>query len=568
MRTLSFLIYFLLLSVVSEPVSARVCFLPGVLWDTDECPANTINFCTSTRQARCNANDNETSCERDGVTYYNCTCPSDNIRSDIGTNPDASTTYYCKKAMENCGCRREYAYCTNSFTIESCTKYNNSVAGDYCIDPQNDNAVKYRECTCSETDYPYTCDGTMNQLDGVETDPSLYCEDSLGKKHYKKCQCSAARGWSSEECSGDCPRQSHAIGQDGQTCFSCGPEICEGEDSGKFNLNTYWTAASTAGMTVACTALGYKTSIPQVCGDGNPSVVCSFDSSYRYCPVLTCAIGDVYYSDGTCSSVDDYDSTKKAVGVVYMLTDSDGNIITDRSVSNHGRVINLKNLTVGSSVEPYFIAADPYAYTSSGHQIAWGLYGSSEVGIEVAGLTLYGSSTNLVTAFKASISNEGYSQLYDGKGNTAKILATDLTECKAMVAESSWKTSCYPTAAMATWLFYPPNVSRLDSRVGQHRWYLPALGELAQLYGINVSKITADEGTTGATGSVVNVVNNTLTALASKSLESKALTNNPYKTSTAFDVQNHKAYTVSMQNGQRARSKRNAQQYVRASLEF
>ena len=67
-----------------------------------------------------------------------------------------------------------------------------------------------------------------------------------------------------------------------------------------------------------CGALGYTKTASQ-CPDGY--LKCPYGETV-FCPtVTTCNIGDIYYTDKTCSSAADYNKNKAVLGVVVYVTD-------------------------------------------------------------------------------------------------------------------------------------------------------------------------------------------------------------------------------------------------------
>ena len=87
------------------------------------------------------------------------------------------------------------------------------------------------------------------------------------------------------------------------------------------------------------------------CGDYYAS--CGCDSGYKWedgkC-VLTCKIGDIYYTDKTCSSDDDYDSSKTVLGIVvhaYVKSNGvGGQIMAQWPINKNGNKNNSTTRTM------------------------------------------------------------------------------------------------------------------------------------------------------------------------------------------------------------------------------
>ncbi|MBE6451296.1 MAG: DUF1566 domain-containing protein [Alphaproteobacteria bacterium] len=279
-----------------------------------------------------------------------------------------------------------------------------------------------------------------------------------------------------------------------------------------------------------------------------------------------CALGDVYYSDGSCGSVDEYDSSKIAIGVVFALSAEKGGMPYTTAEAEaegfraeHGRVINLRNLTSDSTT----YAFDPEnPYDNSDKSLYFGLYG----GTDVSGLTNYESAALMLTGFQ----NDDI-ELYSGKENTAKFASatpaySSCTNGSYTVGTANYNQYCASTAAKAAISFYPPEVSSSDAIAGAGNWYLPAIGELALLYGIDVSKMTSGTSTSGATGTTKTIVNNTLTALASQKVDAAMLTDGYYWSSV--ECASNTSWLLVFSNGYRTYYSRRSSGYFRVALEF
>ncbi|MBE6450972.1 MAG: hypothetical protein E7016_03295 [Alphaproteobacteria bacterium] len=244
-----------------------------------------------------------------------------------------------------------------------------------------------------------------------------------------------------------------------------------------------------------------------------------------------CAIGDVFYSDGSCSSIEKYDSSKTAVGVVYALSDTKGGLpwmeTTDKSRSEHGRVINLKNLTYDFG-DIVFNPENPYNNTDE--SFYFGLYQT-----DVSGVTNYDTDEKMLTALK-----NGNLDVFRGKENTDKFAksTTQMDDCINGGYDDypeGYNTYCTPLAAKAAVSFYPPNVNKTHSIVGAGNWYLPAIGELALLHGSDMDTLTLTDGLYITTGTTLTIVNATLTALAEKNVATSILGDIWYWSSNEYE---------------------------------
>ena len=271
---------------------------------------------------------------------------------------------------------------------------------------------------------------------------------------------------------------------------------------------------------------------------------CPGNKDYTACIKATCDIGDVYYADGSCGLVEDYNPVlgKTPVGVVYYVSDG----------GYHGKVINLKDLGKEKKNKP-FDPANPY---NTSYQY-WGYYN-----YDIPELTNYNSNDNMLTQLQNR--DQG---LYDGKSNTVKILsASGLTNCNYDKSTEGYYQHCIAEAAQAAHDFYPLEEFKEDSKVGQGKWYLPALGELMDLHGYNNSDITNFTGKSGANGNTKNTVNTTLTALKNKGVTAAALSGYYYWSSSAYNSSS--SWNFGMGDGNRVNLVKNEARLVRASLEF
>ncbi len=92
--------------------------------------------------------------------------------------------------------------------------------------------------------------------------------------------------------------------------------------------------------------------------------------------------------------------------------------------------------------------------------------------------------------------NDNLANLYAGQANTQVIVAQLGSDAKA---------------AYATTQFY---VGNTNGKFGQGNWYLPSIGELMEVYGIDYSVMTEGTGISGAKGDNIDIINTAFAKLA------------------------------------------------------
>ena len=136
--------------------------------------------------------------------------------------------------------------------------------------------------------------------------------------------------------------------------------------------------------------------------------------------------------------------------------------------------------------------------------------------------------------------------LFDGRANTQAMI--NQIGVDALVA----------TAANQ---FYAPGVDKDDANFGQGQWYLPAIGELMEMYGTDASGITGGNDTSGANGKNKTAINDALTTLKDLGVDCAALTNDWYWSSSEY--RNDYSWRCSMKDGHRGYIAKNSYGYVR-----
>ena len=288
-----------------------------------------------------------------------------------------------------------------------------------------------------------------------------------------------------------------------------------------------------------CESLGYSTESDPNCAE-NGYMYCPFDRAYKKCVQYNCAklgftesdkstwcgkivkckgnknftackalceVGDVYYADGTCGYVQDYDGSKTPVGVVFYVTDN----------GRHGKVTALR-LAQALNMHAY----EPSNEGATISVLPYGPY--------VAGISSDKPEENdkIIAGFKSLDP-----AVCDGKAHT-RILAqykSTSEQCKSLVETSrEYEVRCQCTAAKRSYLYYPEESLKDNPKVGQYQWYLPSSCEMMLLWGTDPDKVDAFYGTSGAVGDVWKIVDQTLTLLSQKGITVERGTNHHWTT--------------------------------------
>ena len=143
----------------------------------------------------------------------------------------------------------------------------------------------------------------------------------------------------------------------------------------------------------------------------------------------------------------------------------------------------------------------------------------------------------------ASIRN---TSLFDGKANTQAMI--DQIGVDAL-------------AATAVNQFYAPGVDKNDANFGQGNWYLPAIGELMEMYGFDAEDITIGIGESGTNGNNKIAINNSLTALKNAGVDCVELTNGYYWSSS--ESNSTSSWEFNLSNGYRGNPSKVSNSYIR-----
>ncbi len=136
--------------------------------------------------------------------------------------------------------------------------------------------------------------------------------------------------------------------------------------------------------------------------------------------------------------------------------------------------------------------------------------------------------------------------LFDGRANTQAML--DQIGADALAA-----TACNQ--------FYAPGVDKDDANFGQGQWYLPAIGELMEMYGIDAENMTNGLDTSGANGENKTAINDALTTLKNLGVDCVALKNVYYWSSS--EANNNNSWIFGLNNGDRSYDAKHDDAYIR-----
>ena len=156
----------------------------------------------------------------------------------------------------------------------------------------------------------------------------------------------------------------------------------------------------------------------------------------------------------------------------------------------------------------------------------------------------------------------------EGSGCTATQVCTRFPSFCKNQGYAIWNYVCsetdncaptnIPYAATAARNYFA--ISEYDSIFGRRKWYLPALGELAEAYGINYSDVTQATGKTGATGVNKTKINTALTAIGPS--DATVLSGSLWSSTEKYS----NAWYINMNDGRRASAAKSTKMAVRPFL--
>ncbi len=218
---------------------------------------------------------------------------------------------------------------------------------------------------------------------------------------------------------------------------------------------------------------------------------------------------------------------------------------TGVEINGNGYTINYRATTAGESV----IKVNGAGATANIKNIAINASGEQLYGIAATN----GGKITLDNANNIKVSGENSQKiwfrdenLYNGKANTEALI-------KEVGADALAATACSQ--------FY---VGDKNGEFGQGTWYLPAIGELMNAYGCDTTQITRGASTTGADPEYKNktAINNALSTLASKGVETAILTESWYWSSSEDD--NDDSWALGMSDSDRGDGNEDYNYYVRS----
>ena len=253
-----------------------------------------------------------------------------------------------------------------------------------------------------------------------------------------------------------------------------------------------------------CTKLGFTDSDKSSwCGK---IVKCKGNEKFTACKAL-CEVGDVFYDNGTCGYVDEYDpndKTKIPVGVVFYTTDK----------GRHGKIVALSDLY--SDANANFDPQKPFS----------GSWQYSFYGLTYLNMTKLNIPNNITDESLKDI----HSAAFSGKELTHQIASLENTDEPNCVNKTyqpqtkEYNQYCQATAAKAALAFYPLNVDPNDPLVGQGKWYLPSVGELLLMIGVDLSKVKIGTNN-GFNWETLSILEQSLAALQTKGVTTKNFAN-------------------------------------------
>ena len=433
-------------------------------WHTGcKCAAEYNKTCTGTDEqgkgTACGGKYKECCKKCTGYNYTASNIPAGHVKT--GSCESCTGTKYKTKCDTNSSNTGTYVDCGSATGSGTSCKDDTGTYYTKCTCPtMYEWSASSKKCVCS-TGYKYTCSGT-----GYAGGEGNSCDNK-----YQKCKCASGYTWNAS--TGTC------------TCGSTYKYTCSGSNitggsgtacGGKYTAckcATGFTWDATSGMCVCngtdwctlnqdCTSLGYK---QQTCPER--TIKCPFDTSYVYCiscqseykytcsgtnitgglgttcggkyskctcadeytwdetngECISCTIGALYYSDGTCSS-------SKVSGKTLL-----GVVIYEKSGSESGWIMTVKPVKTG---------------------IAWG-----EPGTDIPRLTNITSESNL-TDIQASCTNTDIITAY---GDSSKYPAAWAAKNYSPSGTPSGKSWCLPSGGLLNNINNSTNFAKVNAGI-------------------------------------------------------------------------------------------------------
>ncbi len=149
------------------------------------------------------------------------------------------------------------------------------------------------------------------------------------------------------------------------------------------------------------------------------------------------------------------------------------------------------------------------------------------------------------------------SSIYDGKGNT-----------QALLSYYGNAASTKAIAATAATQYYADTLTQDDDKFGQNKWYLPSIGELVEMYGVNDSQVDWGYGNSGVTSgedSNNKVIKDAMNYLATPDIGIADALPRGYLWSSS-EAPSNNVWMLSTSNGTRSNLPKDHTQYVRSFL--
>ena len=216
-----------------------------------------------------------------------------------------------------------------------------------------------------------------------------------------------------------------------------------------------------------------------------------------------------------------------AAEIEALLTDGAKVVLADDITLDRGLAVSAANVVINGNGHKL-----TYTAATAGEAVITvdGAAAKAEISnlkIDAAGESVYGIKAvngGMVTLDNAQgikVSGTGAQKLWfrdealwNGKGNTQAMLDQIGADALAATAASQ---------------FY---VGDKNGEFGQGKWYVPAIGELMDVYGTDTGAMTGGYGSSGVVGDNKTIINGALSALADKGVEAAALTNGYYWSSS------------------------------------
>ena len=149
------------------------------------------------------------------------------------------------------------------------------------------------------------------------------------------------------------------------------------------------------------------------------------------------------------------------------------------------------------------------------------------------------------------LENEGiYIPQPSGISDDAAIRNTSLFDGRANTQAMIDQIGDEALAATAAHQFYAPGVDKNDANFGQGQWYLPAIGELMEMYGTNIEEMTNGLGVSGASAYNKDKINYALSVINNVDGKATTLVDGYYWSSS--ELSNELSWSIIMEYGYRS----------------